>query len=194
MSGHESFAPFALSAVNPQSLPGEAVKRVLAFASTCFPVRAGMFSRFYGQVLLPTVMGCTTHNCELYDPQLWVVQPITVGSKTPAHDLENICWETGKHLLTNRKTSAHKPANMCLLKSREGRETALSPPHAPAKKCARHGGRTASFPYLCPWYYLKSPRNLSDLSGGGWGLLFILWLRRKRCTCASSAATSRPSG
>ena len=53
-------------------LPGE-TERVRAFAGTCFPVRAGVFSRFRADVLLPTVMGRTTHNCESYDPQLWVV-------------------------------------------------------------------------------------------------------------------------
>ena len=49
-----------------------------------------MFSDLCRDVLLPTVMGYTTHNYELYDPQLWVIQPITVGSKTYAGKRENI--------------------------------------------------------------------------------------------------------
>ncbi len=72
--------------------------------SSIFPNCAGMFSLFCADILLPTVMGCITHSCGSYDSQLWVVQPITVGSKTSAHDWKNICWETGKHLRTNQQT------------------------------------------------------------------------------------------
>ncbi len=86
---------------------------VFAFPGTCFPVRAGRFSRFCADVLLPTVMGCITHSCGSYDSQLWVVQPITVGSKSCAHDWENICSRLGKHPLGNWKTSAHQSASKC---------------------------------------------------------------------------------
>ena len=67
------------------------------FMRRCFANHADMFSNLCRQVLQPTVMGRTTHNCELYDPQLWVIQPITVGSKTSAHVLENLCLQPGKH-------------------------------------------------------------------------------------------------
>ena len=58
------------------------------------------FSPSCAEVLLPTVMGRTTHSYGLYDPQLWVVRPITVGSRMSAHDWENICSRIGKHLPT----------------------------------------------------------------------------------------------
>ena len=31
-----------------------------------------------------------------------------------AHELENICWHIGKHLLASRKTSAYQSGSMCL--------------------------------------------------------------------------------
>ena len=46
-------------------------------------------------------MGYTTHSYGLYDPQLWVIQPITVGSKTYAGKSENVCWKVGKNMLKN---------------------------------------------------------------------------------------------
>ena len=46
-------------------------------------------------------MGYTAHSYGLYDPQLWVIQPITVGSKTYAGKSENVCWKVGKNMLKN---------------------------------------------------------------------------------------------
>ena len=40
---------------------------------------------------------------------MWVVQPITVGSKTYPHKWENIPAQNGKHLRTKRKIFPHIP-------------------------------------------------------------------------------------
>ena len=76
---------------------------VFLFASRSFPKRAQMFSNFCAEVLLPTVMGYTTHNYGLYDPWLWVIRPTVVGSKSCAHDGENIPARTGKHVPATAK-------------------------------------------------------------------------------------------
>ena len=83
------------------------------FMRRCFAFCAHKFSKTCAQILLPTVMGYTTHSYGLYDPQLWVIQPTVVGSKTSAHETENICAHPGKHLLIMRKNQAHKLAH-CL--------------------------------------------------------------------------------
>ena len=46
---------------------------VSLFPFICFSFYAGMFFNLCGNILLPTVMGYTTHNYGLYDPQLWVI-------------------------------------------------------------------------------------------------------------------------
>ena len=107
---------------------------VFLFASRSFPKRAQMFSNFCAEVLLPIVMGCTTHNYGLYDPRLWVIRPIVVGSKI---------------VLTIGKTSPHERENM--YRQRQKNASPVSPGRETIGEAVEPKSVIRPFKeYLCP--------------------------------------------
>ena len=92
----------------PESADGFArfPAHVFPIVRRCFPISAQMFSRLCAHILLPTVMGYTTHNYGSYDSQLWVVRPTVVGSRISARDGENLCAQNGKPARAKGQTFA----------------------------------------------------------------------------------------